>query len=167
MFSRTCKRDGGFVSLKVYIIWKGRLDRWGSYARGGEGFSRVTGRVIGVDEPDAAGSRGMEESLRYSNMILVIFTIGRRRQRHYEWYPTRTIDGLTNPYYYLAYSVKNSGVVITYLLTPKHLSRFPPPPPSSHSPWAISSAVSSLLCKILTACSSQCALLRSTLIRFL
>ncbi len=27
MFSRTCNRDGGLVSLKVYIIWKGRLDR--------------------------------------------------------------------------------------------------------------------------------------------
>jgi hypothetical protein len=27
IFSETCKRDGGFVLLKVYTIWKGRLDR--------------------------------------------------------------------------------------------------------------------------------------------
>ncbi len=82
MFSETCRRDGGFVSLKVYIIWKGRLDRWGSYAEGGKWLSRVTGRVVGVERPDAAGSRGLEESLRHSNMMLVIFTGGRRRQRH-------------------------------------------------------------------------------------
>jgi hypothetical protein len=32
IFPETCRRDGGFVSLKVYTIWKERLDRWGSYA---------------------------------------------------------------------------------------------------------------------------------------
>jgi hypothetical protein len=74
MFSETCKRDGGFVSLKVYTIWKGRLDRWGSYAEGGKWLSRVAGRLVGVEEPDAEGSEGLEESLGYSNMTLVIFT---------------------------------------------------------------------------------------------
>ncbi len=74
IFSETCRRDRGFVSLKVYKIWKGRLDRRGSYAEGGKWLSRETGRLVGVEEPDAAGSRGLEESLRYSNMLLVILT---------------------------------------------------------------------------------------------
>jgi hypothetical protein len=74
MFSETCKRDGGFVSLNVYTIWKGRLDSWGSYAEGRKWLSRVAGRLVGVEEPDAEGSEGLEESLGYSNMTLVIFT---------------------------------------------------------------------------------------------
>jgi hypothetical protein len=74
MLSETCKRDGGFVSLNVYTIWKGRLDSWGSYAEGGKWLSRVAGILVGVEEPDSAGGEGLEESLGYSNMTLVIFT---------------------------------------------------------------------------------------------
>jgi hypothetical protein len=73
MFSETCKRDGGFVSLNVYTIWKGRLDSRGSYAEGGKWLSRVAGRVVGVEEPDAEGSEGLEGSLGYSNMTLINF----------------------------------------------------------------------------------------------
>ncbi len=133
-------------------------------------MSGVTAWVVGVDKPNAAGSRGMEESLRYSNMILVIFTKGSRSQQYYKWYPTRTVGGQTSPYHYLAYSeCQNNDVAINYLLTPKHFFpvSLPPPPSSSHSPWAVSLAVSSLLFRVFTACSSQCALSRSTLIRFL
>ncbi len=73
MFSETCKRDGGFASLNVYTIWKGRLDSRGSYAEGGKWLSRVAGRLVGVEDPDAEGSEGLEGSLGYSNMTLVSF----------------------------------------------------------------------------------------------
>jgi hypothetical protein len=72
MFSETFRRDGGFVSLKVYTIWKGRLDKWESYAEEAEWLSKESGRLAGVEEPDPVECRGLEESLRYSNMRMVI-----------------------------------------------------------------------------------------------
>jgi hypothetical protein len=68
MFSATCERDGGFVSLNVYTIWKGRLDSRGSYAEGGKGLSRVAGRLVDVEKPGAEGSEELEGFLGYSNM---------------------------------------------------------------------------------------------------
>jgi hypothetical protein len=68
VFSATCKRDGGFVSLNVYTIWKGRLDSRGSYAEGGKTLSRVAGRLDDVEDPGAEGSEELEEFLGYSNM---------------------------------------------------------------------------------------------------
>ncbi len=40
-------------------------------------MSREPGRLVGVGEPDAVECRGLEESLRYSNMIMV--TMRRRK----------------------------------------------------------------------------------------
>ncbi len=53
------------------------MDSRGSYAEGGKCLSRVAGRLVGVEEPDAEESEGLEGSLGYSNMTLVIFTGGR------------------------------------------------------------------------------------------
>jgi hypothetical protein len=39
------------------------LERWGSYAEEGKWLSRESGRLVGVEEPDAVESRGLEESL--------------------------------------------------------------------------------------------------------
>ncbi len=56
------------------------MDRWGSYAEEGKWLSRESGRLVGVEEPDAVESRGLEESLRYSNMIMVILQRGKGQQ---------------------------------------------------------------------------------------
>jgi hypothetical protein len=48
------------------------LDKWELYAEEAEWLSKESGRVTGVGEPDAVECSGLEESLRYSNMRMII-----------------------------------------------------------------------------------------------